>query len=92
MRESAEEAVLVVAASTDLDVILPSGALIGVDAARPLYGAVRLDADPSGAVRLRGTGASFAAWALPGVDAPAARATSAESTPEAFAQLGGPEL
>ncbi len=92
VRESAEEAVLVVAASTDLDVILPSGALIGADAARPLYGAVRLDADPSGAVRLRGTGASFAAWALPGVDAPAARATSAESTPEAFAQLGGPEL
>lgn len=93
IRENADEAVLVLAARTDVEIRLDMALVGAATAATARYaaGTVELVAD-DGAVRLHGRGASFAVWTLPGVTAPRARAERSVATPEAFAQLGGPAV
>jgi alpha-glucosidase len=93
IRENADEAVLVLAARTDVEIRLDMALVGAATAATSRYaaGTVELLAD-DGAVRLHGRGASFAVWTLPGVTAPPARAERSVATPEAFAQLGGPAV
>lgn len=80
VRELADESVLVLAARGDADIVLD-----GIDAGQAvrLIGGAELAVDARGAdatdgtiqtgpaARIRSTGMSFTAWALPGVDAPA---------------------
>ncbi|QKJ18595.1 glycoside hydrolase family 13 protein [Microbacterium hominis] len=76
VREAASESVLVVAARGDVDVELAPGALHGAAAAEPLFGDATLAVASDGAVLLSADGPVFAAWALPGVEAPAWPAAS----------------
>ncbi len=64
VRETAEECVLVCAARADVDIALPPAAIAGA--------AVRLTGEATMTdARIRSTGMSFTAWALPGIAAPA---------------------
>lgn len=64
VRETAEECVLVCAARADVDIALPPAAIAGA--------AVRLTGEATLTdARIRSTGMSFTAWALPGIAAPA---------------------
>ena len=90
VRESAEESVLVLASRGAADATIPAVLLPGAEAATALYGDATVTVTHAGDVRVRAAGTAFAAWALPGVTAPPSRAAETESTPEAFAQLGGP--
>lgn len=74
VRESADESVLVLAARDGADVALPLGALPGVEAAQPLFGDAVLDGAKDGSGHVSASGASFAAWSLPGVALPGVRA------------------
>lgn len=68
VRETAQDAVLVLAARDDVDITLPASALGGGARgaeARRLWGAAELDG-----TRLRSTGMAFTAWSLPGVAVP----------------------
>lgn len=78
VRESAEESILVLAATTDADVTLPSAALLGAERAEALFGDAALAAAADGSVGIRSTGPTFAAWALPGVDVPESREGSGD--------------
>ena len=78
MRESAEESILVLAATTDADVTLPSAALLGAERAEALFGDAALAAAADGSVGIQSTGPTFAAWALPGVDVPESREGSGD--------------
>ncbi|MDQ1580511.1 MAG: alpha-glucosidase [Microbacteriaceae bacterium] len=66
VREDAAESVLLVAARAGFDVLLPVGAVGGADVATSLFGHGELVASEVG-IRLRGSGPTFAAWALPPV-------------------------
>ena len=70
VRESAEESVLVVAASGALHVALPAALLPGAAAASALAGKAALSVDADGGVRLDADGPVFAAWVLPGTVVP----------------------
>jgi alpha-glucosidase len=67
VRESATESVLVLAARGDADLLLPVHGVAG-DAER-LVGEATFAIEPVG-IRLNGTGPSFTAWLLPGVELP----------------------
>jgi alpha-glucosidase len=73
VRESADESVLVLASTTDADITLPPAALLGTERAEALFGDAGLAAAADGSVGIRTTGATFAAWALPGMGVPAPR-------------------
>jgi alpha-glucosidase len=70
VRESADESVLVLASTTDADITLPPAALLGTERAEALFGDAALAAGADGSAGIRATGATFAAWVLPGVDVP----------------------
>jgi alpha-glucosidase len=70
VRESAEESVLVLASTGDVDIELPATAMPGAASAVELYGRATLGSAPDGGVLLSADGPVFAAWALPGVVAP----------------------
>ncbi len=70
IREGADESALVLATRGGADATLPAPLVIGAAAATALFGSATLATDPDGAVHVRATGPTFAAWALPGVRAP----------------------
>lgn len=69
VRESAAECVLVVASRGAMTAEFPAELLPGASSATLLYGSARIDT--GGSVHVSTEGTAFAAWALPGVDAPA---------------------
>nr|WP_274637238.1 glycoside hydrolase family 13 protein [Microbacterium bovistercoris] len=74
VREAASGSVLVLAARSDVDVVLPAPLVIGAGAAEAAFGEATLGVAADGSVLLSAEGPVFAAWALPGVVAPAATA------------------
>ncbi|RCL85846.1 MAG: DUF3459 domain-containing protein, partial [Microbacterium sp.] len=78
VRESAQESILVLAATTDADILLHAGAVIAADRVEALFGDAALAAAADGSVGIRSTGPTFAAWALPGVDVPESREGSGD--------------
>ncbi|NEM91053.1 glycoside hydrolase family 13 protein [Galbitalea soli] len=68
VRESEEEAVLVVAARADFELSLAPNAVSGV--ATLIVGDADALFDPAVGLVLRGRGPAFAAWVLPGIDIP----------------------
>jgi alpha-glucosidase len=70
VRESAEESVLVLASTGDVDIELSGAALPGAASAVELYGRATLGTASDGGVLISAEGPVFAAWALPGVVAP----------------------
>jgi alpha-glucosidase len=69
VRESAAEQLLVFAARGATALELPEAALVGADAAAPVWGDARLEAS-DGLVQLSTAGPAFAVWRLDGVAAP----------------------
>jgi alpha-glucosidase len=69
VRESADEQLLVFAARAATVLELPAAALVGADAAAPVWGEVRLEAS-DGHVQLSAVGPAFVVWRLGGVAAP----------------------
>ncbi|MES2093149.1 MAG: glycoside hydrolase family 13 protein [Actinomycetota bacterium] len=67
IRETAEESILVIAARGAYDISLPAHAFAGMP--RPLYGHATASRGEAG-IRLSGSGPSFSAFALPGVEVP----------------------
>jgi alpha-glucosidase len=67
-RESAEECILLVAARGDYDLSLDANAVAGPHTL--LFGPGEAEFDPAHGLVLRGTGASFTAWLLPGISIP----------------------
>ncbi len=83
VRETADETILVLAALGDVDVELPAEALAGASAASSLHGEATLAVAADGGVLLSAEGPVFAVWALPGVVAPEACASSEGALPQA---------
>ncbi|MFT4215382.1 MAG: glycoside hydrolase family 13 protein [Microbacterium sp.] len=71
VRESADEAVLVIAATADVAVEVPAVLVPGAGEAERLYGEVAVEARGD-VVRFSGAGPVFGAWRLPGVHTPEA--------------------
>ena len=69
VRESADEQLLVFAARAAATLEVPAAAMVGSDAAAPVWGGARLEAS-DGLVRLSAAGPAFAVWRLAGVAAP----------------------
>jgi alpha-glucosidase len=67
-RESAEECMLLVAARGDYELSLAANAVAGPHTL--LFGPGEADFDPAIGLVLRGTGASFTAWSMPGISLP----------------------
>ncbi|WP_425562058.1 glycoside hydrolase family 13 protein [Microbacterium kribbense] len=80
VRESADDAVLVLASRGDVDLELPAPLVLGAAAAVSVFGAATLGTADDGAVLLSAEGPVFAAWSLPGVVAPAATAAATPAT------------
>jgi len=72
VRESADETVLVLAATGEADAVLPAEALPAARDAETLFGEAGLEVADDGAVRITAQGPAFAAWLLPGVALPGA--------------------
>jgi alpha-glucosidase len=70
VRESAEESVLVIATTGELEASIVGGALPGVAAARRVFGEATLVVADGGAASLTASGPAFAVWTLPGIVAP----------------------
>ncbi|MDE0546131.1 glycoside hydrolase family 13 protein [Microbacterium sp. C7(2022)] len=71
VRESVDEALLVVAARQDVDVELPAPAVAGAVGASSLVGDATLAVAADGSVVISAEGPAFAVWSLPGVAVPA---------------------
>jgi alpha-glucosidase len=71
VRESVDEAILVVASDGELDVEVRSPSVVRADLAVPLFGEATISVAEDGTVLLSARGPVFAVWALPGVVAPA---------------------
>ncbi|WP_417561719.1 glycoside hydrolase family 13 protein [Microbacterium sp.] len=76
VREAATGCVLVLASRGDVDAEIPAPLVIGASAAEPVFGDATLAVASDGAVLLTADGPVFAAWALPGVVAPAPTAVA----------------
>jgi alpha-glucosidase len=68
VRESAAECILLVAARADFELSLAANAIAGVPVA--LFGPASAQFDPAVGLVLRGSGPSFTAWLLPGIQLP----------------------
>ncbi len=68
-RESAEECILLVAARADYELALAANAVAGPHTL--LFGPGEAEFDPAIGLVLRGKGASFTAWSMPGITLPA---------------------
>ncbi|WP_051191676.1 glycoside hydrolase family 13 protein [Microbacterium luticocti] len=88
VRESATDSVLVLASRGDVDVELPTPAVIGGAAAEAVFGDATLGVARDGSVVLSAEGPVFAAWALPGVVAPAATAVARALPQGGMGQVG----
>ncbi|WP_240948630.1 glycoside hydrolase family 13 protein [Microbacterium salsuginis] len=71
VRESADETLLVLAATGEADAELTAAALPRAAAAEVLFGDATLAVAVDGAVLLSADGPAFAVWSLPGVEVPA---------------------
>jgi alpha-glucosidase len=74
VRESADDAVLVLASTGRVDVALPAPQVIGGIGAERVFGEATLGVAEDGSAVLTAEGPVFAAWLLPGVVAPPATA------------------
>ncbi|MGM7680213.1 glycoside hydrolase family 13 protein [Microbacterium sp. A94] len=70
VRESAAETVLVFATRSGADIVLDAASIPGLEKARSLFGSASLTELASGAASITASGASFAAWSLPGTPLP----------------------